>query len=155
MKIRKANTGDIQEICELFFETIKNINCRDYNEKQIAVWTSGYNDFNKWSGKIANQNFYVAENEGLITGFASVTDEGYIDYMYVHKDFQNSGIASSLLKVIEQTASDLKLKKLWAEVSLTARPFFKSKEFEITKVFFKKTGDVEFEDCIMTKIFDS
>jgi putative acetyltransferase len=81
-----------------------------------------------------------------------MTDNGYIDFMYTHKDFQGQGIGSELLKVLEQFADKLNLNEIWAEVSITARPFFKSKGFTLTKTYITKVKDIEFEDSIMTKI---
>ena len=71
--------------------------------------------------------------------------------MYVHKDHQGKGIASELLKYLVQIAFDHDLREIRAEVSITARPFFRSKGFEITKTFITRLGEVEFEDCEMTK----
>ncbi|HEY3251276.1 MAG TPA: GNAT family N-acetyltransferase [Ignavibacteria bacterium] len=151
MKIRRANISDVDEIRQLFYDTVTTINKKDYNQKQIEIWASGTLNAEGWSNKINEQYFFVAELQGKIIGFSSITDQGFIDYMYVHKDFQRQGIASGLLNVMEQAADKFNITEIWAEVSFTARPFFKSKGFDITKIYTKKAADVEFEDCIMTK----
>lgn len=151
IKIRKANTDDINQIRQLFYDTITTINKKDYDEKQILAWILGAQNTEAWWKKIHEQHFFVAERDNVIVGFCSITEIGYIDYLYVHKDFQGQGIATALLKAAEQVADEFKLSEIWAEVSITARPFFKSKGFEITKIYTKKVGEVEFEDCIMTK----
>jgi len=151
MKIRRAELKDTDQIRQLFYDTVTNINIKDYDTAQISVWASGYNDIKKWSSKIQEQYFFVAEQDNKITGFGSITSEGYLDYMYVHKDHQGKGIASGLLKYLVQIAFDHDLREIRAEVSITARPFFRSKGFEITKTFITRLGEVEFEDCEMTK----
>ncbi len=152
MKIRRAELKDTDQIRQLFYDTVTNINSKDYDDAQISVWASAYKDINKWSSKIQEQYFFVAEEDYKITGFGSITSEGYLDYMYVHKDHQGKGIASGLLKNLEIIAFENDVKEIRAEVSITARPFFRSKGFEITKTFTTRLGEVEFEDCEMTKI---
>ncbi|MBV6477891.1 MAG: putative N-acetyltransferase YafP [Ignavibacteria bacterium] len=152
IKIRKAVSADAVKIGHLYRNTIINVNKKDYNERQIEIWISSYNDYVKWKRKIKDQHFYAVERRNKLLGFASVTDAGYIDYMFVHKDFQKQGIASALMDALERKAAKLKLNKLWAIVSKTARPFFKSKGFKITKRYRKKAGDVLFYDVEMTKI---
>ena len=41
MKISIAQGTDVNEICQLFQETIESINQKDYNAAQIRVWTAG------------------------------------------------------------------------------------------------------------------
>ena len=43
----------------------------------------------------------IAEIENELTGFSSIEKNGYLDYMYVHKDHQGKGIAKNLLEEIE------------------------------------------------------
>lgn len=152
MKIRRAEPEETDQIRTLFFDTVTNINCKDYDDEQISVWASAYNDIKKWSSKIQEQYFIVAEDENKITGFGSITSDGYLDYMYVHKDHQGQGIATGLLNNLEQNAFEHDVKEIRAEVSITARPFFKSKGFEISRTFITRIGKVEFEDCEMTKV---
>lgn len=44
--------------------------------------------------------------------------------MFVHGDFQGKGIASLLLKEIEQYAMESEIVRITSEVSITASPFF-------------------------------
>jgi len=152
MKIRKATLDDTDQIRQLFYDTINNINILDYDSEQIKLWSSGHLKIDKWKKNITEQYFIVSESDGIITGFASITEKGYLDFMYVHKDHQGKGIATKLLAELEKFAGSLELKEIWAQVSITARPFFRSKGFEITKEFITRIEDVEFADAIMTKV---
>ena len=152
MKIRKATLDDTDQIRQLFYDTINNINILDYDSEQIKLWSSGHLKIDKWKKNISEQYFIVSESDGIITGFASITEKGYLDFMYVHKDHQGKGIATKLLAELEKFAGSLELKEIWAQVSITARPFFRSKGFEITKEFITRIDDVEFADAIMTKV---
>lgn len=152
MKIRKATLDDTDQIRQLFYDTINNINIIDYDSEQIKLWSSGHLKIDKWKKNITEQYFIVSESDGIITGFASITEKGYLDFMYVHKDHQGKGIATKMLADLEKYADNLELKEIWAQVSITARPFFRSKGFEITKEFITRIEDVEFADAIMTKV---
>jgi len=152
MKIREATLEDTDQITQLFYDTITSINIRDYNTEQIKLWSSGHLKTEKWKKNINEQYFIVSESEGMITGFASITEKGYLDFMYVHKDHQGKGIATKLLTELENFAESLEIIEIWAQVSITARPFFRSKGFEITKEFITRIEDIEFADAIMTKL---
>lgn len=151
MIIRRATLSDTDQISQLFYDTINNINVRDYGSEQIKIWSSAYLKTERWTKSISEQYFIVCEDENMITGFSSITDKGYLDFMYVHKDHQGKGIASAMLSKLELFADSKDLIEIWAHVSITARPFFRSKGFEITKEFITKIEGIEFEDAIMTK----
>lgn len=153
--IRPANTNDVEAITTLFRDTIETVNAKDYQPQQIKIWASGADDKQRWFQMIEEQFFYVAEINLQITGFASVTKDGYIDVLYVHKDFQGKGIASHLLKKLEQKALELELPKIYTDSSITAKPFFLSKGFAIEKEYIKLYRKVEFRNTIMNKFFVS
>lgn len=155
MKIRRANNDDHPQIRQLFYDTITGVNKKDYSPQQITVWSAGYLPIEKWTTKIKEQHFFVAEIDKRVVGFASICNDGYLDYMYCHKDFQGQGIATALLNTLEEIAAELNLKEIWAHVSITARPFFKSKGFELTSVYTTVFDGVEFEDSTMTKVLTS
>ncbi len=154
LKIRKATVEDADSIRELFRDTIISVNKKDYDVKQIAIWASGSENKTAWERKITEQHFLVAEIEFKIVGFSSITHEGYIDFMFTHKDHQHQGIATKMLSGLEEIANEKKLEKVWAEVSITARPFFSAKGFRVTERFVKEVKGVKFDDCIMTKYFE-
>jgi putative acetyltransferase len=149
--LRPANTNEVETITTLFRSTIETVNSKDYLPQQINAWASGADDKRRWLQMIEEQFFYVAELNNQITGFASVTKDGYIDVLYVHKNFQGKGIASQLLKKLEQKAFELDLPKIYTDSSITAKPFFLSKGFAIEKEYIKAYGGVEFRNTIMYK----
>lgn len=151
IKIRKAFAEDADTVRELFRDTIVSVNRKDYDDEQIRVWSDGSKDKDAWVRKISEQNFFVAQNGAKTVGFSSITDEGYIDFMFTHKDHQKQGIASVMLEHLETVAKENHLEKVWAHVSITARCFFTRRGFEITKQFVTECNGVKFDDCIMTK----
>jgi putative acetyltransferase len=133
MQIRKATAQDINEVRELYYHTIIAINSKDYNEEQIKAWASTASRTESILKRIQTQYFFIARNdEEKITGFISLDKTGYLDLLYVHKDFQNKGIATALLKKIIDTAINLGIQKLETDASITAKSFFEKHNFKAT-----------------------
>ena len=124
IKLRRAIKDDLNSICEIFFNTVTSINANDYDENQIKAWSEGAKNIEMFKKKIEEQHFIVAMMDDTIVGFSSVDDTGYIDFLYIHKNYQRQGIAKSLLKEIERFAKTLGIKELNSSVSITARGFF-------------------------------
>lgn len=57
-------------------------------------------------------HFIVAENlDGIIVGFTSIRNDGYLHSMFINKDHQGEGIATALLKQIETYAEQQGIKR--------------------------------------------
>ena len=133
---RIAQLDDLKEIQKLFLDTINEICKADYNNDQIEAWTlETKNNLNqkRWQDAITKQFVIVAQKEGEIVGFITLDSGNYIDFLYVHKDYQRQGIANKLYKEIENEAKRLLQTFLTSDVSKTARPFFKKVGFEVLK----------------------
>lgn len=144
MLIRKATEKDIPAITQLFKETIESINSRDYNEEQVRVWSAGHAYTERWVNRLSTQYFIVAEIDDVITGMGSISQEGYLDIMYVHKDYQGCGIASALVDELLVNAASNNLSRVTSDVSITAKPFFERKGFTVVTLQRKMVGEVEF-----------
>ena len=64
---------------------------------------------------------FVAEIDSTIVGFADMTREGYLDHLYVHKDYQARWVSLHLFKAIEKAARELGLAKITTDCSITAK----------------------------------
>ena len=128
--IRIAQRSDALELMSLFQETVLHINKRDYSEAEVADWASCGNDLSRIKEMIKTHYFIVATNQqSQIVGFSSITHQGYLHSMLVHKDFQGKGIATILLNEIERYATTRGIMRITSEVSLTARPFFEKRGY--------------------------
>ncbi|KOP27170.1 acetyltransferase [Hapalosiphon sp. MRB220] len=131
MNIRKFHHQDTQEIMQLFYDTVHNINIRDYTQEQVDVWAPQYMDYQRWNEHLHSKMSYVAELDEKIIGFAQLEPDGHIDCFYCHKDFQRMGVGSKLLDTLQTQAEALGIKRIFAEVSITAKPFFERQGFQI------------------------
>lgn len=127
MEIRRFKNSDTPLIVNLFYETVHTINARDYSLDQLEAWAPKDEKEEKiasWQESLSNNITYVAETGGQIIGFSDMTAMGYLDRLYIHKDFQGQGIASAFLRIFEKKAKNLKLNKMSTDASITAKPFF-------------------------------
>jgi len=124
ISIRTAGEKDLPAIRKLYSQTVRKINSQDYNEREIEVWASTSDNPDSFRKAINIQYFIIAEIENELAGFASIEKNGYLDFMYVHKDHQRKGIAKKLLKEIESKAGEQRNFEVFAYVSRTAKPFF-------------------------------
>lgn len=117
----------------LFFETIREVNRKDYTEEQVRAWAPENYDTRRWSARIRSLNPFICEIDGEIAGYGDLQPSGYIDHFFVNRRFQRQGVGSTLLDRIEQEARATGLKMLSAHVSITARPFFEHFGFEVVE----------------------
>ncbi len=132
--IRQYKASDAQALASIFYNTIHNINIRDYSLEQINAWApSSSLELKGWQQKWKKLRPLVALSKNIQVGFAEFEFDGHIDCFYVHHEFQNKGVASALMTAIEIKAKELNLPRIYAEVSITAKPFFEKKGFQVTK----------------------
>ncbi len=108
LEIRKYRPQDCAEMARLFYDTVHTVNAADYTEKQLDAWADGYVDPERWNASFLEHDTLVAweagetEKTGRIVGFGDMDPSGYLDRLYVHKDFQKKGIAAALCDRLER-----------------------------------------------------
>jgi putative acetyltransferase len=133
MKIRLFHQQDTEQVAQLFHETVRKINIRDYSTSQVKAWAPDDIYFRDWSNVCSNRFTYVADEEGAIIGFGELESNGHIDCFYCHKDYQCRGVGSQIYQAIESKAIELGLNRLFTEASITAKPFFQRLGFSVMK----------------------
>lgn len=130
--IRQALPNDAAELRDLYRNTVLAVNRRNYSQAEVEDWASCGDDISKLEAMIETHYFIVAETmQSQIVGFSSITPQGYLHSMFVHKDFQGKRIATLLLTHIEEYARKNGIAKITSEVSLTARPFFERRGYVV------------------------
>lgn len=141
--IRRAEPEDLKELQALFVETINSTCTGDYTAPQINAWTSSIENKDRWNRLIVHQYSIVAIIDGEIVGFAALDDGDYLDFMYVDKTHQRKGIATQLFDALKLESLRQGFYKLQSDVSITARPFFEAKGFEVVKENHKNIDGIE------------
>ena len=150
--IRAALQSDAVELKNLFQNTVLAINRRDYSQAEVEDWASCGDDLSNIEDMIKTHYFIVAVNQqSEIVGFSSITPQGYLHSMFVHKDFQGEGIATILLNEIEQYAITNGIIRITSEVSLTARPFFEKKGYIVEEEQKRKANQLSLTNFWMAK----
>ncbi|MCX6155845.1 MAG: GNAT family N-acetyltransferase [Candidatus Kapabacteria bacterium] len=151
MEIRGASIEDIEEIKNLFRETVISVNSKDYNNEQISIWADFSNDSDLWNKRIVDEYFFVSEENNKILGFCSMTESGNLDMLYVHKDFQGKGVASVLMNELFENSNFLGINKIVSEVSISAKTFFIKHGFKEIKENQSDLKGMSFKNYIMAK----
>ena len=87
----------------------------------------------QWAERLAEKNPFVAIIRKQIVGMAEIDPTGYLGYFYVHPEFQGQGVGTALMATIEIEATRAGADRLFADVSITAKPFFESRGFFVTE----------------------
>ncbi|MDE6000949.1 MAG: GNAT family N-acetyltransferase [Clostridia bacterium] len=130
----------------LFYETIHSVNAKDYTIKQISVWAKNINSLKSRQNDLLNQFTLIAEIGGVIVGFGSIDKSGYLDLLFVHKDYQNQGVATALCNELEKGFSIIK-----TCASITAKPFFESRGYITVKTQEAERFGVKLKNYEMVK----
>ena len=130
MFIREYIPSDCKQLADLFYQTVHVVNAKDYTNKQLDVWATGYVDLKEWNKSFLKHNTLVAIENSIITGFGDIDKSGYLDRLYVHKDYQGQGIATAICNKLEQS---VKTCKIVTHASITAKPFFEKRGYKVMK----------------------
>ena len=192
MYLRKYTPSDCAALAALFYETIHTVNARDYPQEQLDAWADGHVDLDAWNESFLAHNTYVAVQEcdgaddidscasdsagtapgktggspanALIIGFGDMDDTGYLDRLYVHKDYQGRGVATAICDRLEeefclsrgrifQNSAVQKRKNdtFTTHASITARPFFEKRGYTVVKAQQVVRKGISIRNYIMRK----
>lgn len=129
ISIRPYVTGDAPALTSLFHASVRQIGSRDYSAAQIEAWAPRFIDEQLFGRRCASKSTWVAEILGRIAGFSDLESDGHVDMLYVHPDFERRGVARALLRHVEDLARAKRLRRLYTEASITARPVFEAVGF--------------------------
>ncbi|BDZ31944.1 GNAT family N-acetyltransferase [Lactiplantibacillus sp. WILCCON 0030] len=131
MKIRTYQSTDLMAIRQLFKRTILQSNAKDYSAPQLAAWigTDDEQTRTAWQQSLSAHLTLVAIQAGQLIGFADMTTSGYLDRLYVAKDYQCQGVATALVTALE---AGVAVKRYTTAASITARPFFECQGYQVS-----------------------
>lgn len=146
MKIRQYKNEDCNIVSKLFYETVHTVNTKDYTAEQLSVWANNADSLKSRRNELLNQYTLIAEINGVIVGFGSIDKSGCLDLLFVHKDYQNQGIASALCNELEKGFSKIKTYS-----SITARSFFENRGYIIVKAQEVERSGIKLKNYKMQK----
>lgn len=149
MEIREYRTEDLEAIAQLFYDTVHTVNRKDYTKEQTDAWACGQIDPVQWNASFLEHDTAVAVEGEKIIGFADMSADGYLDRLYVHKDYQGRGIAAALCDKLEGRSAAA---VFTTHASITARPFFEKRSYQVVKEQMVERRGVFLKNFVMRKI---
>lgn len=130
MQLREYQPSDCAQMAELFYQTVHSVNAQDYTREQLDAWATGEVDSQAWDKSFRAHRTIIATESGKIVGFGDMDETGYLDRLYVHKDYQGQGIASAICDELERFAAG---KTFTTHASITAKLFFQHHGYHVVR----------------------
>lgn len=151
-EISPLSGGDFCEAAKLFCDTVHAVNSRDYTHEQLDAWAPCDNRHRaQIVKKLASQQTIGAKECGILIGFGSLDDEGVVDMLYVHKDRQGQGVATTILRELEHMAAEHGKQTVSTFASVTARPFFEHMGYVVERENSVVRGTTTLMNYVMSK----
>ncbi|WP_414732922.1 GNAT family N-acetyltransferase [Acetobacterium carbinolicum] len=151
MIIREYKSAECIFLAQLFYDTVHTVNSQDYTKEQLDVWATGTVDLSEWDRSFLEHTTLVAVFDDLIVGFADMDRSGYLDRLYVHKDYQGKGIATALINELEKRTKEKHVVCFATDASITARPFFEKLGYTVQTENIVVRGGLPLTNFRMTK----
>lgn len=128
---RPYASSDLPGVMETYTAAIRTLAAPYYTPEQIAVWAPVPPDAARWEERLARLHTIVAESDGVLAGFTSYTQEGYLDFLFTHPAFARRGVASRLYQRVESALHTAGTPCVTTRASLVSRPFFERHGFQL------------------------
>ena len=148
MIIKQYEPTDCEDLVKLFYHTVHTTNAKDYSQEQLNVWATNKIDLEVWNKSLSEHYTVVAVENNIIVGFGDIDKSGYLDRLYVHKDYQRQGIATAICDKLEQA---VKVNKIITHASITAKPFFEQRSFKVVKEQQVERNGIALTNYVMEK----
>ena len=96
MQLREYIPSDVDQLAELFYQTVHSVNGKDYSVEQLNAWANGKVDLQEWNRSFLEHYTVVAVKKDRIVGFGDIDQSGYLDRLYVHKGHQREDCLGDL-----------------------------------------------------------
>lgn len=78
MRIRRYRIGEEDMLRRICRDTTLRVNVEEYGSELVEKWTSKLGDSVKWKNRMRRANPFVAECDGVLVGFAELSESGRI-----------------------------------------------------------------------------
>ena len=151
IELNAFRASDVDAVVSLFTRTIHAVNAQDYSESQLHAWAPLNPDKKAWTDRLKGQYAQLAWQDGKLLGFGMLTDNGLVDFLFIHHAHQREGLASLIYLRLEFEAYQKGIRRLYTEASITARPFFEKMGFTVVFPQEKEVRGVPLKNYVMEK----
>ncbi len=133
--IRKFYDMDLKRAMKIWYDG--NLEAHDFID--IEYWDRNFGYVSRF---MPRSEVYVYEIDGYVTGFIGVED-GYIEGLFVDKDYRGQGIGTKLLRYVSELYEVLELDVF--ENNFGAVCFYENRNFQKTgEQIHEELGEVEY-----------
>lgn len=154
MYLRQYTSADLDEVTRLMYLSVHAIPTDIYTLEQQEAWAPSSL---LQEGLTINRGLVCIE-DGKIVGFIELLfveladNVGYINYLYVHPDYQHRGIATLLYNETENEGRNkYNLTEYIVKASLVAKPFFEKQGFGLIRENTIKRNNIALKNYTMIK----
>ena len=133
MLVREVQADEADLLGRVMYDAVHIGAAGAYSSEQRAAWLPEPPTGPTWRDRLLSQTCFVAEAEGAILGFMTLSDDGLIDLAFVHPDHIGRGVAYALYQTVLEQAKALQISCLRTEASLMAKPFFTRQGWHVVK----------------------
>ena len=150
MELREYRPEDCREMGELFLDTVRTVNRRDYTEEETKAWAPGLPDLERWNRSCVDHEKLGGGECGGVARVGGIDPTGYLDRLYVGRDFQGRGIATAICGRLEE---HFPVERVTVCASITARPFFEGRGYRVLQAQKVLRRGVYLTNFVMEKRF--
>lgn len=138
----------------LFHASVHEVANGDYNQAQRNAWAPDSSEPSRWEKRLAEQQVWVAEANGDLSGFCFWTIHGYLDLLFVHPKHTRRGVATALYTKAEDDLRARSVQRVHTQASITAQPFFLRQGFRLTHHQIVHMRGVDLPNAVMEKLIE-
>jgi len=131
--IRPGQDDDAEALAAVFERAVRTIGARFYSPAQIEAWIGHEPRAVSFRARMSDgRRCWVAlDGQHQVTAFVDLEADGHIDCLYADPQVAGQGVASALLDVVERTAREEGLTRLYVEASEAARRFLLKRGYAV------------------------
>ncbi len=151
LRLRTYRPDDAGTLARLFHGSVHRAAAAQYSAEQRDAWAPQIPDPEWIQDRVASCDTVIVATGEAIAGFSSLGKTGLVDMFYVHPDWQRQGVGRLLYRRTEGMARRRGDTKLTTDASITARPFFESMGFTVTRRQEVSRGGITLTNFAMEK----
>jgi putative acetyltransferase len=154
VSFRVAKPEDAPAVLDLKRAAIRDLAGWHYSAEAVDAWAPSEDALPAFEGAIDSEQFTVllAEMDGDLAGYGVLNGAGgRIDAAFVHPDYGQQGIATSLVGQLESRAEMRDIEELEIVASLNARSFYENLGYWHFGTQEREIDGVEIEFAVMHK----
>ena len=141
------------EVSELFHLCVHSINHARYSSAQLAAWSAAPRSAKHWDLRLRRSKAWVVlakdalATSAMCIGFINIethfSQQGYLDSLYIHPDYQRKGLGERAYLVVEDWAKAQGYSRLSLDASYLSKGLFNQMGFtQVQASYQQKRGQI-------------